>query len=62
MKLVLKLLTKLLLQISAMAPQWLTREDVPADVVESETRSYRKSLWQKASQKQSFPKRLLKAA
>ena len=26
------------LQISAMAPQWLTREDVPADVVESETR------------------------
>lgn len=26
------------LQISAMAPQWLTREDVPADVVESEKR------------------------
>ncbi len=26
------------LQISAMAPQWLTREDVPADVLESERR------------------------
>ncbi|WP_018143645.1 translation elongation factor Ts [Alloscardovia criceti] len=26
------------LQISAMAPQWLTREEVPADVVESEKR------------------------
>ena len=26
------------LQISAMAPQWITREDVPADVVESEKR------------------------
>lgn len=26
------------LQISAMAPQWLSREDVPADVVESERR------------------------
>lgn len=26
------------LQISAMAPKWLRREDVPADIVESETR------------------------
>lgn len=26
------------LQISAMAPKWLSREDVPADIVESETR------------------------
>ena len=29
------------LQISAMGAKWLTREDVPADVVESESRGHR---------------------
>lgn len=43
------------LQISAMGAQWLTREDVPADVVESEPPAWPpRSPWPKASRRRSF--------
>ena len=45
------------LQISAMGAKWLTREDVPADVVESERRvATEKSTWPRASRRRVVPK------
>ena len=47
------------LHISAMGAQWLTREDVPADVVESERRVATEKSLLKASRRRSFRRSLM---